>query len=336
MPSYRFPIVVAIVAAMIVGFLTWNPRDRVVLTQWRQLTNVKPWETALVTNLLVSNLLQRSTTTNLLKTVDEKGSAQQVARLEKAFDYQLKQYQQSVGTFKTNLFMQAAFVLFGILVLFSKDESFEIPLLKMKLQRSWLPFIVPVALFMLWLQFGFLLDSLIKTRIYGWELFLQIASFGGTDQRGEYVRSSAALFQDAGFLDGWFTLFRNPDEHLIDTNFRAYHKLFFPTVYGLLLGATHACILGVSHIGAARLRLEDNEGRTILGVALVILPSLLFSLLLISHLLFAFGGPNPNWFQAVIWAWALLVLFVLVGLSRGPQKPVTHPTPVPERHDGAS
>ena len=93
-------------------------------------------------------------------------------RVEKLFDYQLKQYAAFLGALETNLFMQVAFVLFGLLVLFSKDESFEIPLIKLKLLRSWLHFIVPLALLFLWLRFGFLLDGLIKTRVYGWESVL--------------------------------------------------------------------------------------------------------------------------------------------------------------------
>ncbi len=231
------------------------------------------------------------------------------AKLEKAFDYQLKHYQELLKTFETNLFTQAAFIIFGILTLFRKDPEFEVPIIKLKLQRSWLYFLVPITLLFLWLRFGFLLDSLIKTRLYGWELFWQLAD----SPTKEYLRSGAALFEDSGFMDGWFAWFRT--EHMIDKNAKALVEIIFPTVFGLLLGANHAMILALSDIGNFRVQNEVSS-RPWLRYLLRAVPPVLFFFLVISHVLFYVGGHNPNWFQSVIVGFAISIFVVLVALTR--------------------
>jgi hypothetical protein len=235
-------------------------------------------------------------------------------KLEKAFDFQLKQYEQLLDTLQTNFYMQSAFILFALFLLFTREDPIEIPIVGLKLQLSWLYFVVPAALLFLWLRFGFLLDSLIKTRIYGWELFQEWAS---SPVSRVFLRAGAALFEDSGYMDGWFALFRPADEHLIDPNFRAYCKwFFFPVVFGLLLGANHACILSISHLGYVRLYPKDSTARDLLPLFLRWVPGTMFVLLALSHVLFLLGGPNPNWFQIIVAAIAVMLMFGLTALWR--------------------
>ena len=303
MCTYRFASVVALITAISV-FLAWRNPAR----------TAKPWqETPILafTNLF-QNATNSSTTTRPLQ-----------PSLEKAFDYQLKSYQQSLGTLETNLFMQAAFVIFGLLVLFSTDEYFEVPVIKLRLQRSWLHFIVPLALLFLWLRFGFLLDGLIKTRVYGWEILKQMS----TDMTPQHFRSAAALFEDAGFMDGWFLLYRT--EHVIDPEFINGIKVIFPFLFGVLLGMTHACILATSQIGNARFIALLPQRRNALRTMLLVLPWLMFAVLILSHRQFFYGGHNPNWLQSVVSAVAVMGVFVLTFLSRRVEKQPPQDSPLP-------
>ena len=296
-PSYLFPAVVTVVSTLVIA---WCVRTT--------LPPKQPWDAPAVMEA-VDEAAKRKI--NVAAGQPAPALAYNPSqRYEKLFDYQLKQYAGLLGALETNLFMQVAFVLFALVVLFSREEFFEIPLIKIRLLRSWLHFIVPLALLFLWLRFGFLLDTLIKTRVYGWELFLHQAADLPTK---EFVRSGAALFEDSGFMDGWFSLFR--EEHLIERNLVGYIIVIFPAIFGTLIGANHACLLAVAHIGNARL--AKHEEASVLRALLKVLPWLMFVLLLLSHVLFYFGGPNPNWFQIVMPAIASALMFVLVFLSRG-------------------
>lgn len=290
MPSYWFPSIVAIVTAAAITCCVLKP-----------VPPAMPWDSPAVAEIMKDRRLNR---------IPQASPADNTG-LEKLFDYQLKQYQASLATLQTNLYLQAAFILFGLLVMFSTDETFELPVIKVTLQRSWLHFIVPAILLFLWLRFGFLLDGLIKTRLYGWELFLRLAPTGDK----EYVRSGGALFEDAGFMDGWFALFRSSRDHLIDPKLVDFNKLIFPSVFGILLAANHAWILGLAYIGYVRLP-KKKQRQTVLRMILLLLPWFMFLILLASNILFYLGGPNPNWFQIVVPSIAVVLLFLLIFLWR--------------------
>jgi hypothetical protein len=307
MPSYRFTFIIAVLSGILIGYCVCHPPDP-----------KKPWDAPEVERVVAQARARHArpdvnfmtAPTPQLSPSPSPAEVKLDTRVEKLFDYQLKQYAAFLGALDTNLFMQVAFILFGLLVLFSKEELFEIPLVKIKLLRSWLHFIVPLALLFLWLRFGFLLDGLVKTRVYGWELFLQQA---GESPTKEYIRSAASLFEDSGFMDGWFALYR-PGEHLIDTKLVSSVMIIFPSVFGLLIAANHACLLIIAHVGNARLPAVGR--RSVLRRALSALPWLMFFLLALSHTLFYFGGPNRNWFQVVMPVIAIFLMFLLTFLCR--------------------
>jgi hypothetical protein len=286
MPSYWFPSIVALTTAVVVACCIVNPPPPHM-----------PWDNPNVAKIIKERGLDRVA----------QGSSIENTNLDKLFDYQLKQYQASLATLETNLYLHAAFILFGLLVLFGSDEVFELPVVKLRLRRSWLYFIVPAVLLFLWLRFGFLLDGLIKTRLYGWELFLRLTPAASK----EYIRSGGALFEDSGFMDGWFALFRNSNEHLIDPKLVDFNMLIFPSVFGVLMAANHAWILGLAYIGYARLTKKEQK-QIVPRIMMVLLPWFMFLILICSNVLFYYGGPNPNWFQIFVPGMAIVLLFLLI------------------------
>src|SRR5438105_5623453 len=114
MPSYWFPSIVALITAVVVTYCIFTP----------PLPHM-PWDNPSVTNIIKERGLDRV----------PPGSKMENMNLEKLFDYQLKQYQASLATLETNLYLHAAFVLFGLLVMFGSDEAFELPVVKLKLRR---------------------------------------------------------------------------------------------------------------------------------------------------------------------------------------------------------
>ena len=298
MPSYWFPSIVALITAVVVTYCIFTP----------PLPHM-PWDNPSVTKIIKERGLDRVAP----------GSKMENTNLEKLFDYQLKQYQASLATLETNLYLHAAFVLFGLLVMFGSDEAIELPVVKLKLRRSWLYFVVPSILLFLWLRFGFLLDGLIKTRLYGWELFLRLTPAATK----EYIRSGGALFEDSGFMDGWFALFRNSSEHLIDPKLVDFNMLFFPSVFGVLLAANHAWILGLTYIGYVRLPKKEQK-QIVPRIIMVLFPWFMFLILICSHILFYYGGPNPNWFQVLVPGTAVVLLFLLIFVSRSQTGRIEH------------
>jgi hypothetical protein len=299
-PKYWFPSIVAVVTAAVVIGCVLIPRQH----------NKKPWDNPAVQKIVEKLCYDRP---ELAASADNTG-------IDKLFDYELKEYQASLATLQTNLYLQAAFIIFGLLVLFGApssqekneqvkeqagDEAFELPVLRVRLYRSWLYFIVPAILLFLWLRFGYLLDSLIKTRLYCWELFLRSTPTASK----EYIRSGGALLEDSFFMDGWFALFR-PNETLIDQTLVNFNQVIFPSVFGVLLAANHALILGLAYTGYAR-RPKKRERH-----AALLLLWFMFLILVLSHVLFYLGGPNPNWLQILVAGIAVVLLFLLTHFSR--------------------
>ena len=232
-------------------------------------------------------------------------------KLQKQFDHQLKEYEKTLDTFEANMFMQAALIVFAAFMLFSKDDKFKVPVIDLELERNWFYFVVPLALLFLWLRFGFLLDSLIKTRIYGWELLRQMADHVTVVD----LRSGAALFEDSGFVDGWFVCYREANEHLLNLESRGLVNFLFPAIFGFLLGANHACVVTVAHIGNARMN-KDLAKRPMLRAILWALPAIMAGFILASHWLFYRGGKNPNKLELVIAGFAIVFMFAMVGFAR--------------------
>src|SRR5262249_36521250 len=144
-------------------------------------------------------------------------------------DALLQAYRNGLGALRRNLLQQFGLVVFAILLALHRSNEIAVPGLRTAISVRWLRFVVPVALVYVWLDFGFVLDDLIKWRAQAWR---EIA------RTGDWLRASA--FNDGGFMDGWFMCFR-PAEHAIKTNFVVGSAFFFCVMYSPLFAANHAC-----------------------------------------------------------------------------------------------
>jgi hypothetical protein len=230
--------------------------------------------------------------------------------LSKLLDYQLKNYQESLSSFESNLLLQVAFLVLGIFVIVNKSATFEVPGLKISLPRSWLHFFLPLGLLFLWLRFGFLLDDLIKTRLHAWQILTQI----GFSRDDPQFKAAADLFHDSGFMDAWFVLFCD-GLHNIDTAYRSVLGVLFVTVFGIPLAGAHAASVGILEIARQRYGSPRQAPSSIYRWCLALLPGFAFTLLILSNVLFRYGGGNPNWMQGVVPALAVVFLYVLLYLG---------------------
>src|SRR5262249_16118527 len=149
-------------------------------------------------------------------------------------------------------------------------------------------FVAPVILFVLWLDFGFMLDDLIKWRANAWT---QMVAAGST--------ARAAGFNDSGFIDGWFIAFR-PGEHTIRTDFRLVTIVIYCLTYGSLLAANHALSIMLLWFGGRWSRQDVSHRPTIERLMVASFPWLMASTILLSHVQFRLGGRNPNWLQEFV------------------------------------
>lgn len=201
-------------------------------------------------------------------------------------------------TLQRNFLLQFVFVVIALLVAVRAGNSVKIPALGLTLPATWLCFVIPVVLLYLWLEFGFVLDDLIKWRAEAWT---RLSEMGETNR--------ASGFNDGGYIDGWFMSFR-PLQHSIQTTFLLGSVFFFCLMYCPLLAANHACALILLFIGARRSLSNIPDPSLLHKVTVRIFPWLALSVLIMSHLQFRYGGPNPNWMQPVV---GVLVL-ILAGL----------------------
>jgi DNA-binding winged helix-turn-helix (wHTH) protein len=233
-----------------------------------------------------------------------RGSAGQQLRVDHA-DELLQAYRSGLEVLRRNLVQQFAFVVLAILLALTKGSEFNVPGLKMTVSTRWLRFVVPLVLIYLWLDFGFVLDNLIKWRGEAWS---EIAD------TGDMVRASA--FNDGGFMDGWFMCFR-PAEHAINTNFVLGSAFFFCSMYYPLFAANHAC--AVTLLQAA---VRPSK-------SLRLLPWFAALAIVLSHVQFWFGGSNPNWGQPAVVGLALLIGYAL---HPGDARTIRHRESHPQMH----
>src|SRR5205085_7656727 len=78
----------------------------------------------------------------------------------------------------------------------------------------------------------------IKYRLEGWRF---LSAMG--NPHGPALIRKAMLFNDSGFMDGWFLSFR-PQAHAIRTAFRVGSMFFFAFTFVPLFAFAHACIFG--------------------------------------------------------------------------------------------
>ena len=222
---------------------------------------------------------------------------------EEVFDNEVKEYKAKLNLLDTNIKLQGLFVVFTVLLLLRRSDTLN--LFGNQIPLQWLHLFAPLIMIYLWLNFGFLLDYLIYTRLWGVQ---EITGF-----HKELDHQGKLLFQDSGFVDGWFLTYvdrgcKNGYSGINPNSWRPTGILLV-AVFGTLFSATHACILGITFVGCRRY-LRQRFPKRFLGVY-YLLPLIPLTVLLVSHFQFAYGGHNRNRMQ---WYISLLTipLFVLL------------------------
>jgi hypothetical protein len=215
------------------------------------------------------------------------------------FDHQLKGYKELAGKLDTYLGLQALLIATSILVIIRRSDSLN--LFGNSIPLSWLHFFIPILLVYLWLASGFTIHEMVSGRMRGVEIG---NLFGGEEFK--------KVFRDGSWIDGWFVSFVDIDKvnysgiHRHSPSAAATTELLLVVTLGTLFSAAHASALALMSIGCRRYFSITENRRLFWYYALPIMP---LTFLLVSHLLFAYGGSNRNVCQLYI----LVALFPFMG-----------------------
>ena len=217
------------------------------------------------------------------------------------FDRLLNAYDLRHDVLSRNCYLQALLIAVGItsLVLL-RNEKLNVPGLDRSLSADSMHFVIAPVLLYLWIEFGFALDDLIKYRAEAWKF---LSSIG--DPHSHELSRRAMLFNDSGFMDGWFMCFR-PGEHAINPTYIMGTAVAFTLVFGTLFSLNHACIVVGLRAAAQSVVSESERARNWVTRLVGASPWLAIVLLLACHLYFRIAGNQPNWIQPVICGGAIL------------------------------
>lgn len=228
-------------------------------------------------------------------------AAEPELKLETVFKERLEHYNDFQGKLNANLFYQLVTTVAAILLVWMRKKDFKVPFLDEVVPVHLVYYALPLVFLYLWLSFGYLFNDIVATRISLWRmaevLEANLDAVRATDpeswKRYIYTFSLRPLLHDGAYLDGWFMTFVrqcsfNPHQSLeVMGIVRGLLVLF-----GIFMGITNGCMLGVVWHGSRRFATKENLGWHrayfwILGL-----------LLLASHAAFYWSG-NRNWLQVI-------------------------------------
>jgi hypothetical protein len=223
--------------------------------------------------------------------------------VKELFKQQLSDYKAGLGRLDAYLSLQALLVATTVLVIIRRSDSLN--LFGNSIPLSWLHFFIPIFLIYLWLASGFVVHELVWGRMRGVEISTLLPG-----SIAEYRK----LFRDASWIDAWVLSFvdnrATPGYSGIERNI--FVPILLVIVLGTLISAAHASTLALVSIGCRRYLSTRQSGRLLWYYALPLIPLIL---LLISHVLFAYGGPNRNLFQLYVAIASIPLLAFLLWLS---------------------
>ena len=222
------------------------------------------------------------------------------------FDRLLIAYNLRHEVLSRNCYLQAELIIISLsLIVLLRTDKTRKSAIGISASASWLFFIIVPVLFYLWIEFGFALDDLIKYRAGAWQYLSTIA-----DLHGPALSRRAALFNDSGFMDGWFICFR-PRQHVISSSFFPGAAFFFYLIFGTLFSLNHACIVVGLRVGISGLFAKTRSLSPRFPALLKLIPWFASLVILLSHLQFRYGGNEPNWIQPVIGVGTIVVSWML-------------------------
>ena len=85
-------------------------------------------------------------------------------------DELLDSYRSGLEVLRRNLVVQFIFAVLGVLLIRQRMQDMGLPALGTTVPTTWLYYLVPLVLIYQWLDFGFVLDNLIKWRADAWRV----------------------------------------------------------------------------------------------------------------------------------------------------------------------
>lgn len=249
------------------------------------------------------------------------------ARITKLYDDKLKYYNNKVLDFYNNIKITLLLCLIGTIVMFRQNDI-NIPYLSsVSVPISITYLVISGALCYFWLQFGFLLNYIINTRI-GLEYLISaeyaisnpdaIDSFGKvTIPYDDYCTiTHANNLLDTGFIDSWFLIFLpqyTQTSPLDGTTFVIIAATMIAV--GLTYAISHGFSIGLAFNWLERFgNRNSKKGRFEKGIAITLI-CITATFILSSHIAFYYYIPNINWLQFII-VYAAIAAFCLITKSK--------------------
>jgi len=233
-----------------------------------------------------------------------------------SFEAKLTEYKKMVNSLRNNTKLLFIFTLFSIAVLRGSDDDFKIPNIEISIPKYLTLAILIIGLLYIWLEFGFLFNRIIYSRLSLNVIHEFIASETQSDQLHPMVSIQSA-FQDGGIIDAWFVAYEGYlREYGFPTAARVFCKIYV-CMFGGIYGVSHgimACLIKryivAKHVGYARSSTSLFAGWIFLGVSLFVIS--------FTHMLFHFGGAHNCPSFQVTTIVSMIVTFSLIGIfSRG-------------------
>jgi hypothetical protein len=209
----------------------------------------------------------------------------------------LKNYQGDLGALQQNLWLQLTLTVFAIVVLRRErdDKPLKIPVLQIDVPLAWCHLLIPIALAYLFVTLGFLFDHLIQERYLLWEELAQLEA----PRSGRSIHSMRMLLEERWVMDSWFAEFH------ADHSALSMHAVG-ATRFNQLLLFLFALFVAMQHaLSLFLLSRRDFPGGTPGAVVCLVLVVVVLGF---SHFGFRVFGGNPNWVQAFVAGFTILIL----------------------------
>lgn len=237
-------------------------------------------------------------------------------------DRRFKLFEHGTDLLDVNMKFQTAFIILSLLILFSSESTFKLPVFDMALRVDYLQLIVPAALVFLWLRFGFALHNYIDNRTL---LNAIAAQSVPPEWNANDAYSIRRLVRDGAFGDAWFDAFRH-ESFLTASPGLGVVNLLSLLLHGSMLGLGHAVAIALL---VNRFTYGDRRGKREMAVhgVLVFVAVVCFWA---SHRQFYWHGPQPNWLQPYIVLFSTAALAALIYCSNTPKSMrIPPPNPAP-------
>jgi hypothetical protein len=238
-------------------------------------------------------------------------SFDRLAQLEKVLTRLIEAYRDTVGQLVTNMWIQTVLVIVaGVLLIAGKKEHFtiNIGLGDLPIPSSTLHILVPLGLLYLWLQYGYLLNSVLDLRVRAVMLVDALEPSFPTAMSTKTVLNDSSY----GWIDGWCASSFPPEFQTITYELPFITLAFTMLIYGVAFGTAQACALVLAERAQHRFNYPPRTLRFIVRP----LPWFALSFLALTHLMFAYGGRNPNHVQFAIAFVATVLCFLFTRFAQ--------------------